>query len=82
MNKGYIKVSNDIYKGDMNIMAGIFSFFRPLRIEQEVWAHDDWVIYGESERFEPLPKGKQIPRYNITVKDLGDSCYEYTVESY
>lgn len=82
MNKGYIKVSNDIYKGDMNIMAGIFSFFRPLRIEQEHWDNEDWVIYGESERFEPLPKGTPIPRYSILVKDLGGSRYEYTIEKY
>ena len=66
--KGIIKISNDVYMGDLDVISKIFAFFRVLHIEFRYWENDTWYLYGESEKFEVIEEGAQIPFYDITFK--------------
>ena len=64
MNKGFIKISDVLYRNEWEMVSLLFKYFRPTHIEFKHWENDVWVLYGESGLFEELKEGEKIPQYD------------------
>ena len=63
MNKGFIKITDPIYKQHWNMVAKIMKDFRPFHIEFRPYENDVWYFYGESKKFDHVEEGELIPEY-------------------
>jgi hypothetical protein len=68
MNKGLIKISNELYVSEWDI---IMKYIRPTHIEFRHWENDVWYIYGVSDKFEPVKEGEAVPEYNVIISISG-----------
>lgn len=73
--KGRLKLSDDVYKGDWDLVSPIFKKFRPLHIEPN-FAHNIWVLTGESADFKRLEEGEIIPFYTAVAYTDGSVQFE------
>lgn len=79
MNKGFIKISDVLYKNDWSNLYIFMKDFRPTHIEFRHWENDIWYMYGVSEKFEPLKEGDVVPQYDVlfTKQEDGTLTYEF-----
>ncbi len=79
MNKGFIKISDVLYRNEWEMVSVLFKYFRPAHIKFKHWENDVWVLYGESELFEELKEGEKVPEYDaiFTTKDGIASSIEF-----
>jgi hypothetical protein len=63
MKKGIIKITDELYRNNYNEICKIFNYFKPTHIEFRHWENDIWYLYGESDLFEEIKEGEQIPFY-------------------
>ena len=68
MKKGFIKITDFLYKKEYAVISQIFTDFRPTHIEFRHWENDVWYIYGESECFDEVIEGEVIPQYEVIFK--------------
>lgn len=67
MKKGFVRITDFLYKNDYEAVKILFSNFRPTYIEFRYWENDVWYLYGESELFEELKEGQLIPEYSFII---------------
>ncbi len=80
MNKGFIKISNDVYVKMWGTLYIIFKDFRPTHIEFRHWENDIWYFYGTSDLFDEVKEGDIIPQYDVLLTRNEDSApltYEF-----
>lgn len=65
MNKGLIKITNDLYVNNWALLHVIMKDFRPTHIEFRHWENDIWYIYGVSDMFDELKEGDAVPEYRV-----------------
>jgi|GEM_PF-3113581 len=65
MNKGLVKISNQLYVNDWARLYVFMKDFRPTHIEFRYWENDTWYIYGVSEMFDELKEGDAVPKYDV-----------------
>lgn len=67
MKKGIIRISDDFYQNDFDVVKTIFNSFRPTHIEYRHWDNNIWYLYGESIFFEEVKEGELIPFYSVSI---------------
>ena len=79
MNKGLIKISNELYVNDWQRLSVFMKDFRPIHIEFRHWENDIWYIYGVSEMFDELKEGEAVPEYDVifTEYENRDGTYKF-----
>jgi len=79
MNKGLVKISNELYVNDWDRIYFFMKDFRPTYIEFRHWENDIWYIYGISKMFDELKEGDAIPQYDIifTQHENNDITYKF-----
>jgi len=79
MNKGLIKISNEIYCNQWDLISIIFESFRPINIEFRHWENNIWYLWGISEKFRKLDEGEKIPEYEVifTFNKKWQNTYEF-----
>jgi hypothetical protein len=79
MNKGFIKISDVLYKEDWSSLYIFMKDFRPTHIEFRHWENDIWYMYGVSEKFDPLKEAEAVPQYDVlfTRQENGTLTYEF-----
>lgn len=65
MNKGFIKISNQLYTESWSYFYIFMKDFRPTHIEFRHWENDIWYMYGVSDKFRPLKEGEAVPQYDV-----------------
>lgn len=65
MNKGLVKISNELYVNDWKRLYIFMKDFRPTHIEFRHWENDTWYMYGVSEMFDKLKEGDAVPQYDV-----------------
>lgn len=75
MKKGFIKITDTLYKNSWDIVYLIFKDFKPSHIEFRHWDNNIWVFYGESEYFKELKEGEPVPQYEAVVTWSEDKNY-------
>ncbi len=66
--KGFIRITDQLYKQNWTDIAPIFKYFKPYRIDVHYINTDgNWHFYGTSEYFDIVPEGAIIPEYEVTV---------------
>jgi hypothetical protein len=79
MNKGFIKISDILYREEWDKFYIFMKDFRPTHIEFRHWENDIWYMYGVSAKFKPVKEGEDVPQYDVlftTHKD-GSLTYEF-----
>lgn len=74
MNKGFIKISDVLYRNEWPVVSLLFKYFRPTHIEFRHWGNDVWVLYGESSLFEELKEGEKVPQYDVIFRTFSSKC--------
>lgn len=79
MNKGLIKISNELYTQHWYIIHVFMKDFRITHIEFRHLENDIWYLYGESDKFEPINEGEKIPQYDVifTISPGSGVSYEF-----
>ena len=79
MNKGFIKISDVLYKEDWSSLYIFMKDFRPTYIEFKHYVDGFCYMYGVSDKFEPLKKGDAFPQYDVifTRQQDGTLAYEF-----
>jgi len=80
--KGFIRITDQLYKENWLDIAPIFKDFKPFHIEFRPQENDIWYFYGYSEKFEQVNEGERIPEYEVIITK-GESWYipaTYTVK--
>ena len=81
MNKrGIIKISDQVYKKDWDIIHIIFKKFKPAHIEFRHWENDTWVLYGVCDDFDDIKEGDPVPQYEVIFKRNEHGIYDFTFE--
>lgn len=75
--KGVIKITNQLYDSDWEIISAIFSKFKPSHIEFRYWENDMWYFYGTSELFDELKEAEAIPFYDVIFTSQMDGTYTF-----
>lgn len=81
--RGLIKVSNELYEDEYDIISIIFKDFRPIHIAFHFWDNNTWHIHGVSELFEEVEEGCVVPQYDViftTHQNEGDFSVYHTFE--
>ena len=76
MNKGRVRISKELYENSYDLVKGIFQHIRPLNIEHRYWDHGDYVIWADSEEFEKLQEGEEIPFYDCQMTSNGHFTFD------
>ena len=71
MRKGFIKITDAIYREQWGFVYPIFKHFRPNHIEFRHWENDIWYFYGECEFFDELKEGQSVPQYDVIINTEG-----------
>jgi len=79
MNKGLIKVTDQVLKSHWDKFRLIFKDFRPTHIELRHWENDLWYYFGVSDKFDEVKEGELIPEYIVIIKTDEDKV-TYTFE--
>ena len=69
MNKGFIKISNELYVNNWERLYVIMKDFRPIHIEFRHWENDIWYVYGVSKKFDKLTLGEVVPQYDVIITE-------------
>ena len=79
MNKGFIKISDQLYREEWGTLYIFMKDFRPTHIEFRHWENDIWYMYGVSEKFDIVNEGENIPQYDVifTKDSLNNITYEF-----
>jgi len=77
MNKGLIRMTDQLYRVNYEIVSGIFKYFRPTHIEYRHW-DNIWHLYGESDLFSAVKEGEETPEYVFLITQNTDKSYSYT----
>jgi len=79
MNKGLVKISNELYVNDWERLCIFMKDFRPTHIEFRHWENDTWYMYGVSKMFDKLKEGDAVPQYDVifTQHENKDITYEF-----
>ncbi len=77
MNKGFIKISNEIYVGGWDRLHVLMKDFRPINIEFRYWENDTWYIYGVSEMFDELEEAESVPQYEVIFTEHENKTITY-----
>lgn len=79
MNKGLIKISNELYAQNWSLIYFFMKDFRPTHIEFRHLENDIWYLYGESDKFEPIKEGEEVPQYDVifTISPGSGVSYEF-----
>lgn len=77
MRKGFIKMTDQLYKENWKDIYIFFKDFRPTHIEFRHWENDIWYFYGESELFDIIKEGMQIPQYEVMLTRHNDNTITY-----
>jgi hypothetical protein len=67
MRKGRIQISNELYVNEYDVVKAIFKWVRPTHIEFEQWNGVKWIIWGESDKFDDVVEGSEIPLYDVEI---------------
>jgi len=79
MNRGLIKVTDQVLNHHWDLFRLIFKDFRPTHIEFRHWEGDLWYYYGVSKLFDEVKEGEIIPEYLATFTQEKDKV-TYTIE--
>lgn len=79
MNKGLIKISNELYINQWSELYIFMKDFRPTHIEFRHWENNTWYIYGVSEMFDKAKEGNAVPEYFVIFNhyENKDSTYKF-----
>ena len=77
MNKGFIKVSDIIYREAWSDIYIFLKDFRPTHIEFRHWENDIWYLYGVSSKFDPINEGDAIPQHDVMFTKREDGGHDY-----
>lgn len=77
MNKGLVKISNELYVNDWETIYIFMKDFRPTHIEFRHWENDTWYMYGISKMFDELKEGDAVPQYDVIFTQHGNKEITY-----
>ena len=79
MNKGFLKISNELYVNDWQQLHIFMKDFRPTHIEFRHWENSIWYMYGVSAMFDELKEGDVVPQYDLifTQHENKDITYKF-----
>jgi len=65
---GKIRISDVLFESNLGSLQLLFANFIPIHIEHRPHMRDE-VYTGQSEYFDPLNEGEEIPFYTCTIID-------------
>jgi hypothetical protein len=77
MKKGFIKISDTLYKDSWKDLYIFLKDFRPTHIEFRHWENDIWYLYGISDLFDELKAGDAVPQYDVMFSKHEDNPLTY-----
>ena len=66
MNKGYIKISHELYVNQWKEIHPIIKEFRQTHIKKDS-VNNIWLVYGVSKMFDELKEGDEVPEYRLIL---------------
>ena len=82
MKKGFIKISDALYKEAWSDIYIFFKDFRPTHIEFRHWENDMWYLYGVSELFTELKEGDAVPQYDVEFTKHQDGSLTFVFKRF
>lgn len=77
MNKGYLKISNELYVSQWHEIYVFMKDFRPTHIEFRPWENNTWYLYGVSKMFHELKEGDKVPQYHLFLQRHENKAMTY-----
>lgn len=79
---GFIKVSNDIFMGQPNLIREIYKTFYPIHIEYRIWENHIWFLFGYCDYFEEIKNGEKWLQYDVTFTEKEDKSFDLKFTAY